>query len=68
MYVPNAGEHASGRPRLGHKLAFLRALRRRMDELTAEGRQVRNVHVLWRLRCAMSRGTLYPALQAGDAM
>ncbi|KAG2429845.1 hypothetical protein HXX76_010627 [Chlamydomonas incerta] len=40
VYVPNAGEHAAGRPRLGHKLAFLRALRRRLDELSAEGRLV----------------------------
>ncbi|KAG2496320.1 hypothetical protein HYH03_005552 [Edaphochlamys debaryana] len=39
-YVPNAGARETGRERLPFKLAFLRALRRRMDELAAEGRQV----------------------------
>ncbi|KXZ53641.1 hypothetical protein GPECTOR_6g558 [Gonium pectorale] len=38
VYVPNAGDRPE-RARLEYKLAFLRALRRKMDELTAEGRQ-----------------------------
>lgn len=38
-YVPNAGDHPV-RPRLSYKLAFLRALRAKMDELTqGQGRQ-----------------------------
>ncbi|GFR44092.1 hypothetical protein Agub_g5254, partial [Astrephomene gubernaculifera] len=39
VYVPNAGDRPD-RPRLPYKLAFLRALRNKMDELTAEGRMV----------------------------
>ncbi len=38
-YVPNAGDHPV-RPRLPYKLAFLRALRAKMDELVqGQGRQ-----------------------------
>jgi hypothetical protein len=38
--VPNSGGPPD-RPRLDHKLAFMRALRRRMEQLSGEGRQVR---------------------------
>ena len=38
VYVPNAGDPPA-RPRLPFKLRFLRALKRRMDELTLQGRQ-----------------------------
>jgi exodeoxyribonuclease III len=40
VYVPNAGGAAAGRPRLPHKLRFLRALEARADALAAAGREV----------------------------
>ncbi|CAI5513404.1 unnamed protein product [Closterium sp. Naga37s-1] len=40
VYVPNAGEHKHGRPRLQRKMAFLRALRAECDAVRASGRHV----------------------------
>lgn len=40
VYVPNAGERPA-RSRLGFKLDFLRALKRKADEFRSRGRQVR---------------------------
>eukprot|EP00897_Mesotaenium_endlicherianum_P003466 jgi/Mesen1/3147/ME000184S02212 len=40
VYVPNAGDRSEGRPRLAFKLAFLHALRRKMDEALRLGKHV----------------------------
>lgn len=41
VYAPNAGGTKEGRPRADFKLQFLHALKDRVDNLLAAGRQVR---------------------------
>ncbi|EFJ48590.1 hypothetical protein VOLCADRAFT_104648 [Volvox carteri f. nagariensis] len=58
VYVPNAGDRPE-RARLPYKLAFLRALRTKMDELTALGRQV---VLVGDLNIAAERRDVHPTL------
>lgn len=62
VYAPNAGDEEQGRPRLGFKLSFLKALKRKCDELVCSGRHViivgdlnvphkdKDVHKIWNIR------------------
>ncbi|GLI67278.1 hypothetical protein VaNZ11_011462 [Volvox africanus] len=58
VYAPNAGDRPE-RVRLPYKLAFLRALRAKMDELTALGRKV---IVVGDLNVAAERRDVHPSL------
>ncbi|GIL67000.1 hypothetical protein Vafri_20376 [Volvox africanus] len=58
VYAPNAGDRPE-RARLPYKLAFLRALRAKMDELTALGRKV---IVVGDLNVAAERRDVHPSL------
>jgi exodeoxyribonuclease III len=59
VYVPNAGGAAAGRPRLPHKLRFLRALEARADALAAAGREVL---VVGDLNLAAAEADVSPAI------
>ncbi|MCO5593298.1 hypothetical protein L7F22_047306 [Adiantum nelumboides] len=62
VYSPNAGEREQGRPRLGFKLSFLKALKRKCDGLVHSGRHIilvgdlnvphkdKDVHRRWNIR------------------
>lgn len=62
VYAPNAGDKDQGRPRLTFKLSFLKALKRKCDELVQSGRHIilvgdlnvphkdKDVHKKWNIR------------------
>lgn len=70
VYAPNAGEKEQGRLRLGFKLKFLEALKRKCDELVCLGRHVvivgdfnvahtdQDVHKKWNIRDIYSSAEL----------
>ncbi|KAI5062045.1 hypothetical protein GOP47_0022584 [Adiantum capillus-veneris] len=62
VYTPNAGDREQGRPRVGFKMSFLKALKRKCDELIHAGRHIilvgdlnvphkdQDVHRRWNIR------------------